>query len=95
MVDVPASERPASLVVKDAHHAPVIYFEGAPNFGHNNNVINITLATSTHLSNGDGVLTEAFAVAHLRCNIPAAMDLRRAIDNALLLSAPAASEESN
>jgi hypothetical protein len=36
----------------------------------------------------DGVsVTDAVAVAHLRCNIPAAIELRAALDSALLLAA--------
>jgi hypothetical protein len=80
---------PGAYDVKDAMHAPVLYFEGAPNFGCNNSVINVTLAVSRHLANSSGgVDADVVAVAYLRCSVPAAIDLRNALDKALLLGAP-------
>lgn len=76
------------IVVKDLPHAPVIYFDGAPNFGANSGIINVTLAMARHLSASDTIASDILAVAHLRCSIPAAMDLRKALDDALLLAKP-------
>ncbi len=83
-----ATPEPRPLIVKDVYHAPIIYFEGAPNFGNNGGIINVTLAASRHVLEGKNVATDVVAVAHLRCNIATAIDLRRALDDALLLGAP-------
>jgi hypothetical protein len=66
-----------------------MYFEGVANFGNNNSIVNVTLATNRYLATGDGgVTTDVVAVVHLRCNIAAALDLRSALDKALLAGAP-------
>ena len=81
----------SGYAVKDTMHAPVLYFEGAPNFGCNNGIINVTIAVSRHLANGKGgVDADVVAAAFLKCSIPAAVDLRAALDKALLLGAPPA-----
>jgi len=80
-------EQQKAVVVIDVPHAPVIYFDGAPNFGNANGVVNVTLAVARHLGTGGEVTTDALAVAHLRCTIQAAVDLRNAIDKALLIGA--------
>jgi hypothetical protein len=86
MTDNPKRDTPR-LTVADAGQAPFIFFEGAPNFGFTNGVVNVTLAAARHLVKDGASVTEAVAVAHLRCSIPAAMELRAAIDGALLLAA--------
>ncbi len=87
----PARTNPAAFTVKDTLHAPVIYFDGAPNFGNHQGVVNITLAVGRHLANAiGGVDFDVVATAHLRCSIPAAIELRAALDKALLLGAPVA-----
>lgn len=70
-------------------HAPFLYFEDAPAFGHLNGIISVTL-TAARLFQGEGqtVLTDHVVTAHLRMNIPAARALRHALDGALLLAAP-------
>lgn len=76
-------------LVVEGVHAPFIYFDEAPNFGHGNGVINVTLATYRNTATSDGgVAQDIVAVAHLRCTIPAAIVLRRALDQALLGVAP-------
>jgi hypothetical protein len=91
MADTPA--KPAvpdqtALLVQDLPHAPIIYFEGAPSFGINNGIINVTLAVARHLPDGQGgVAQDVIAIAYLRCNLPAAMELRKALDDAILLGA--------
>jgi hypothetical protein len=89
----PTQDKPivGAVTVKDALHAPVIYFDGAPNFGNAQGIVNITLAMGRHLANANGgVDFDVVAVAHLRCSIPAALDLKNALDGALLLGAPPA-----
>jgi hypothetical protein len=77
------------LTVTDTGDAPFIFFEGAPNFGFANGIVNVTLGAARHLvKNGESV-TDAVAMAHLRCSIPAAVELRAALDSALLLAAKA------
>lgn len=90
--NVPKAEAQAGLTVKDAIHAPIVYFDGAPNFGNVNGVVNITLAASRHLADGTNIASDVIAVAYLRCSIQAAIDLRSAIDNALLLGAKPAGQ---
>lgn len=78
-----------SLTVADVPHAPLVYFEEAPNFGNCNGVIHITLATYRHIPDGKGGITTDLVVeASLRSNVPAMLTLRKAIDDALLLAAP-------
>ena len=81
----PASE---GIVIKDTYHAPVVYFDGAPNFGNNSGIINIPLVMGRHLAAGDHLESDIVVVAHLRCSIAAAIDLRNALNSALLLGAP-------
>lgn len=74
------------LTVTDPRNAPLIYFEGAPNFGANNGMINVTLAVNRYLLNPSGVAVDVVAAAHLRCSAPAALDLLNALQAALLLT---------
>jgi hypothetical protein len=75
----------AKLTVSDPASAPFIFFEGTPSFGNNNGVVNITLAANRHLLKDGAVSSDAVAVAYLRCNVAAAVELRNALDSALLL----------
>jgi hypothetical protein len=74
----------------------VIYFEEAPSLSHMNGVIGITLAVMSNVPDAaNGAVNRcASVVAHLKCNIPAAMALRAALDNALLLAQPVDKPES-
>jgi hypothetical protein len=57
-------------------------------------VVNITLSANRTYAGPDGaIVNEQTVVAYLRGNIPAALSLRQAIDNALLLAAPTAQKE--
>jgi hypothetical protein len=85
----PKEGQPTKIVVKDAANAPIIYFDGAPNFGNNNGVVNVTLAAARHMSDGDQITTDVVATAFIRCSVPAAIALRDAINAALLIGAPA------
>jgi hypothetical protein len=63
-------------------------------FGFTNGVINITLSANRTYAGPEGaVVNEQVVVAYLRGNIPAALSLRQAIDNALLLAAPTGQKE--
>ena len=90
-----AHAEPAPLIVKDVHHAPIIYFEGAPNFGNNHGIVNVTLAAARHVLAGDQIASDVIAVAYLRCSATAAMALRQALDDALLLGVPMGSGSAN
>jgi uncharacterized membrane protein len=85
----PAHNPGKEITVKDAAHAPVIYFEGVPTLGFNNGIMNLMLAVGLVLPTSDGnTLTEPVAVAHLRCNVVAAIALKDALDKVLLLATP-------
>ena len=82
---------PGAFTTKDVGLASVVYFDGAPTFAHNNGIITVTLAVGRHLSKADGgVDTDVVAVAYLKSSVAAAIDLRDAINQALLLAAPPA-----
>jgi hypothetical protein len=85
--DKPEQVTPPKITVTDTGIAPFVFFEGAPNFGFLNGVVNVTLATTKHLIKDGVAVSDIVAVAHLRCNIPAALELRGALDSALLLAA--------
>ena len=85
----PRPEKVAVLSVSDLPHAPFIFYEAAPASGVTNGVVNITLsAHRTYGGAGGAIVNEQVVVAYLRGNVPAALNLRQAIDNALLLAAP-------
>jgi hypothetical protein len=68
---------------------PVVYFDNAPSLSHNNGVIGVTLTVTGNVPTRDGnIIQVASIVAHLKCNIPAAIALRGALDSALLLAQP-------
>jgi hypothetical protein len=68
----------------------VIYFEEAPALSHMNGIIGVTLAVTGNVPDGvtQGVKRCAAVVAHLKCNIPAALALKAALESALLLAQP-------
>jgi hypothetical protein len=76
-------------------HAPFLYFEEAPTFGHTGGVIQITLEAASLHGTHEAVAFERVIVAHLRMNIPAALALKAAIDGALLLAQPSQSTSKN
>lgn len=85
-------QAPEIFEVRDTHMAPVIYFDGAPNFGNNRGIVNITLAVARQTAKGDGVEMNVSVAAYLRCSIPAAVELREALEKALLMGIPAQGE---
>ena len=76
------------LRLADTPHAPFIYYENAPIFGFTNGIVNVTLSAFHSWAGPDGIVNEQVAVAHLRGNVQAAVNLRNAIEQALLLAAP-------
>lgn len=84
--DKPDQVAPTKITVTDPGVAPYIFFEGAPNFGFNNGIVNVTLAATRHLLRDGAPSSDIVAVAYLRCNALAALELRNALDSALLLA---------
>jgi hypothetical protein len=74
---------------------PIIYFEEAPASSHANGIISVTLATvaPVAISEPGQVRYIAAVVGVLKCNIPAALALKAAIDNALFLAQPVENPE--
>ena len=96
MADNPEArpEKVPAIPVSDTPHAPFIFYEIAPAFGFTNGVVNITLSANRTYAGPDGaIVNEQIVVAYLRGNVPAAISLRQAIDNALLLAAPTGQKE--
>jgi hypothetical protein len=86
----------AAMLVSDTPHAPFIFYEGAPAFGFTNGVINITLSANRTLVGPNGeTMNDQVVVAYLRGNVLAALNLKQAIDGALLLAAPTGQGEAN
>jgi hypothetical protein len=85
--DKPEQIQPAKLTITDTGNAPYIFFEGAPNFGFVNGIVNVTLAAGRHLVKDGVPTTDIVAVGYLRCNATAAAELRAALDSALLIAA--------
>jgi hypothetical protein len=81
--------------VRDVSHAPFIFSENAPSFGCTNGVINITLSANRVTSSSGKIVNEEVVVAYLRGNIQAAISLRAALDQALLMAAPVAGDGKN
>jgi len=89
---------PASLPFSESGsaHAPFLYFEAAPTFGHASGVIRVTLETTRLYAVAPGQVTsDRVVVAHLRMNIPATRSLIAALQGALLLANPAPSDSKN
>ena len=80
--------------IRDLPSAPIIFFEFCPTLGNHNGLINIMLAAGIVMpSGGPGTDVVPVAVAHLRCTAAAAIQLRDAIDKALLIGAPVQNPE--
>jgi hypothetical protein len=90
MTDQPSTKPEQVFVpIRDLPRAPIIYFEFCPTLGNNNGLINILLAAGVVLPTGGSTTdVQPVAVAHLRCSSAAAIQLRDALDKALLMGAP-------
>lgn len=75
------------VVVADCHEpAPLIFFDLAPASAIKDGIVGITLVAVKHIP-VDGLIEQRYAtVAHLRCSVESAMELRKAIDRALSAS---------
>jgi hypothetical protein len=69
-------------------NAPFIYFDGAPTFGFNEGVANITLEALRYSHAQGKIVSDKVIVAHLRMGLPAMLRLKGAIEGALLLAQP-------
>jgi hypothetical protein len=90
--------RPAPLPLSESGsaHAPILYFEEVPTFGHFNGVIRVTLEAARLYAVVPGQVTsDRVVVAHLRMSIPAARSLIAGLQGALLLANPAPSNTKN
>lgn len=84
----------AKLVPISSVPMPIIYFDSAPTLSHLNGIIGVTLVVTGNIPHGVGnVISCASVVAHLKCNVPAAMALRSALDSAILLAQPVENPE--
>jgi hypothetical protein len=75
--------------------APFLYFDGAPNFGVNNGIVNVTLEAVRFSAINQQIVPDRVIVAHLRMGIQAATALKSALEKALLLAAPVANDKRN
>jgi hypothetical protein len=84
------------ISVADIPHAPIIFFDGVPAFGHANGVFSLTLAAGRTWVGTDGaVVTDHVVVAYLRGNAQALFSLQQAIEKAALLAAPTQEGKAN
>ena len=78
-----------------AENAPFIYFDAVLTAGIHQGNVRVELGASTVVPTMDGqARTLQGITAHLRCSPAAAVTLRKAIDEALLLLAPAKAQTS-
>jgi hypothetical protein len=72
-----------------AQSAPFVYFDRVVTAGVHHGTVQLELGASTLVPTPDSKVASVHVItAHLRCNASAAADLRKAIDNILLLLAP-------
>lgn len=76
-------------------NAPFLYFDGAPNFGLHNGVVNITLEAIRFSAVDHEIVPDRVIVAHLRMGLPAARALKSALEKVLLLAAPVPDGQKN
>lgn len=88
MTHQPHGMTPAEMAVDEtaSARAPVIFFDGVPNFGLNNGVLNLTLETLTFSAANGDVTPRRVTVAHLRTSIAALGQLKAALEGLELLS---------
>jgi hypothetical protein len=73
-----------SPLMKNAAAAPFIYFDGAPSMGAQNGLVEVELCARAVMPKEDGaVYSDMVCVAHLRCSLVAAANLRDALTRAL------------
>lgn len=80
-------DKPNGAMLKNVAQAPMIYFDSNPTIGLANNIVELDLSARALTLVSDGnVKVETICVAHLRCSIEAALNLRRGIDKALKMA---------
>jgi hypothetical protein len=87
-MDLHKPDQATHAAVVNSANAPFVYADGVIAYGSSTGEVQIELAANTLLPSGDGVTTRGQLVvtAHLRCGRTAALDIRRAIDQALALA---------
>lgn len=75
--------------------APFLYFDGAPNFGFHNGIVNVTLEAVRFSAVEHEIIPDRVIVAHLRMGVTAAQALKNALERALLLAAPVPNGQKN
>ena len=68
-----------------SEQVPFIYFDGVTCFGQRGGAIQVELAANVLIPGGTGVKIDVVQVAHLRCNLLAAIALRDALDKAVAM----------
>ena len=78
-------------MAKNAHAAPIVYFDHALSFGHLNGVVQVELAANIiHYLAADKTALDLTTTGHLRCSIATAKLLRDALDAVINLAEGAA-----
>ena len=75
--------------------APYVYFDMSAASGHINGVIQVTLVANRLVPTGGNVEIDQVIAGHLRMSVPAAHSLKLALEAAILLARPAASDAEN
>jgi hypothetical protein len=86
---------PLPLTHLGSANAPIVYFDGAPTFGFDGSIGNITLEAVIHVSTEDRVATERRVVAHLRMGAKGLASLKKAIEVIELMQSPAGGSSMN
>jgi hypothetical protein len=76
-------------------NAPCVYFDMVAASGHINGVIQVTLVANRLVPIGGNVDIDQIISGHLRMSVAAAHSLKLALEAAILLAAPAASDAEN
>ena len=76
------------IVTSDPNGAPIVFFDGADNFGTYGGIVHVTLSALRHLPGEESVDVDGIVVAFLRGNLHAAKSLRDALDKAILMATP-------
>ena len=76
------------LVARD-HGAPTIYFDSVPTAGVRDGVAGVVLSMAQNYPESGRIATDHVVVAHLRTSVKGLLELKRAVEGALLLAMPA------
>ncbi len=96
MTDITEFRQPVrGLDLAASANAPYIYFDMPGASGHINGVIQVSLVANRLVPTDGNVVVDQIISAHLRMSVPAAHSLKLALEAAILLAAPAASDAEN